>query len=604
MGNTRSRPINKTKISNEITNIALRKNKFGFGNTTITETINESIKTSNEGGFVKDKGISKFVKDYNPLQLFKLLALRSDKDATESCSRIMTEEKYNGIRYRCKGEARTVYMRIAFIIALILGLVILTLNIILNIRNKDKPENKRISNVKYITTYIIILLLFISIGFQFMARGNIDNPYSDMIFYYPWDVRQNQNQSLLIDPSALPQFKDKANIQPCNTIDLNECNKERYNIFYSLQGIKKGDDLKFGKGLEDWEFIKYIDGIFKIEDKKSKNKQNIKIAQLKNKTTGEIIESPFLLVGANCKQQGNVCVKDTDIGFSIDPIIERYKLDPTQSEINSKNYDDNLKLYTQIVQGIDCANKSQDICEQGTDLDGDSFCKWDNTKKECKKQWKPGRGHDDYWSCGACDGISNECSLDWRTKTAYRAAFGVSLSSLLLGIVSQFIIKDDNEYKKDYILRVLMVIISYFMFYYFGIMYVIYYTLRIMCPDGSDMGVIGRTDGWIYKYLIPFNPWKYGELFDFWRKEIKIVWYLPLILIILLIISTILQSIELGYQPIVGALSISIIFSIIGGIITQNINTVYMSIFVGWGIGLLGGSIWGMIEKSKDKPED
>lgn len=593
MGNTRSRPINKTKISNEITNIALRKNKFGF-------------------------------------------IISTDERATDACQRQMTESTVNidGVEKDivCKGEARTRWMTTIFMSNYIIIIILLTLLTIYILKyNKGKNDNTKLNNIKIIITYIFILLVLVcNAGFH-IFRGNTTNFQSDNIVYYFWETRKEKDQNLLamLNSAEVKTLEDKLNLQYCKNIDLNECSNERINMFYSLQNL---NEEQFKQKLPDlaqdgWEWKGYKktipEKIKKIDD------IGIKIAKLQKKLPDgkiKVIESPFILVGANCTIEGNTCkspkLDGTDkVKGTIDNIIATYTSSDESNigkSIDPKIIPDNQAVqntenYIQMTQGTPCNNRSENICEIGKDKDGIDLCEWNDTDKKCKRKWKPGRGYD-VWSCDLCDDLSEKCSLKWRTWIMATNSIILSILYLIVGFISQFILKSDDENKIEYTIRSLITIFSYFMFYYMGLTFTIFNTLRNMCPDGSDMGIMGRTDTqFYYKWFVAFNPWKTADIFDFWIKEFKTMWYQIVVLITFGILATIFLSIEFGWNPIIGSVCGSLIYVLINWImilITSsfktwwNSNNFFMSIFIGWGIGLLGGSIWGMIEKSKDKPED
>lgn len=598
MGNKRSKPLNTTKISNKLITIAKRNNKFGF--------------------------------------IYSV-----DKVATDACTRLLTENTINvdGVEQDivCKGEARTKWITTIITLQFITFLTIAAFTTIYIISyNKTHKENN-LHTSKVITVYIIIAILFIISIIHQLARGNTTNFQSDEIIYWAWQGRENKDQNLLkvLNPDELLLLRDKLNIQHCKNIDLNECSKERVNLFYSLQDIKNNDVFKQkipDLAKDGWEWKGYKN---QIPEKVKKiysdaGVSTIKIGKIQKKMadgTVNVVESPFLLVGAPCIKEKDTCKSPNlqsggVVVGTIDNIVSMYTA-PSDSSVDIvKSVDPNInpdnqaaknaENFTKLSQSTRCIDRGKDFCEIGVDGEGDILCEWNDTQNKCKNKWKPGRGYE-LWSCDLCDNISKKCSLEYRTRVTAISAMTQSILYLVIAFVAQYILKEDDENKFQYTMRSLVVVISYSIFYFMGIAFAIFNTLRLVCPDGSDMGIIGRTDtNWYYKWFVVFNPWKTGEMFELWMKEFKVMWYNPLIILIFGIIATIFLLLEFGWEVVWGSLIGSFGYAFINWLIIfiiskfqtpWNGNNIAMSMLIGWGIGILGGSIWGMLKKLEDRQE-
>lgn len=607
MGTTRSRLLNKKLVSQQISEIAKkRKNEFG-GITDILYT--------------------------------------TDTDQTEACRVKMSQNTLtvNGKEtdISCKAEARTKWRTTISIINYLMFALLLTLITMYMISYNSKNEED-MSTIKVVFVYVLIggilitntLLTFVT-GHSVMENGK-PNYWADDIIYFSWETKK-KNKKLLkkLNQSQLSVLQDKLNLQHCKNIDVNECLKERVNKFYSLDGM---DSNKFSDTFSDnlvkdkWEWKghvthknpKKIDGKTVKVGKITRSLPNGTNVDGTPKFKTEVIESPYLLVGIECeltpgKDRCKRPPANATKPKTIDPVVAVYTEDPLKPGISidlgigqpelhpSIQQSQNIDNYTKLTQSTRCQDRTQDFCSLGSDKDGVQLCEWRDEK--CKRKWKKGRGNE-LWSCDLCDDLSGKCSVEKRTTRVKNGAMVLTVLYGILAVFTQFIFKEEIENNTGYTSRSLVVIFSYMMTYYMGFTTLIFETLRLMCPDGSDMGILGRTDNkTYYGWWIVFNPNKTGEMFGFWRKEFK---YMIGIIIALAVITTTVLTIGFGIKPFLIGSATSLGFGLFNSLmlfITSrgktkwNWNAFIMSLFIGWGFGVTIGSVWSMTDKAKEIEE-
>ena len=353
------------------------------------------------------------------------------------------------------------------------------------------------------------------------------NYWADPIIYYNplfgQDSKDTTNRQKLqtITETEFNTFRDKFNLQKCsNGIERNECESERVNKFYNLQN--KNDYKKLPKEIKDiWEYVKSEPTAEVIENLDGTIYKQINTTTIKNKTNNKIVESPFLLVGKECKfneKTGNCGINkksklkiDEELGKSI-------KGSKVASESNTNDY----KTATKTKCGV---RTEKELCEI-TD------CNWNGEK--CKKNWKPGEGYE-IWGCNICDQIEggDECNTTWRTAMTYVILCVTTVIMYVFGILIQFLPNDIGESDKDFddekdgykIYKNIVLTFLYCGGYLCIIGAMIFRTLMLMCPSGSDMGVKGRVDDYTsaiffnpYNYTVFLNVYKVIDLCEFWNR--------------------------------------------------------------------------------------
>lgn len=614
MGNKRSKLMNQKVVANKINNIITKKkNKFGF-------------------------------------------ILTADVESTKDCEMQMRsgqlyDPKSNeNIDISCKGEARSAA------IMLIRYFTILVFILIVGLYTTYIVKQKNVDNGKKIYSYIVQSIIIVMVLIHFVAVG-LNNLHSDTIVYYFWETRKERKNKSGKD--NIGDILDKFNLQSCKGFDKNKCKNERFNKLISLENTKSIDDLKSNKSLEKflkkWEPVKdptplSVDGrdvnIFTFIEKPDNTKQKLKV-----------LETPFLLIGTQCEYDPvkkcfsgtTSLVDDASQNLGIDsmhfrevdnPFLEgKGQTPPTPTQLSKQllspedgpikklledvekvsqlktytespspttdNLPDNIKNYRLLSKTPCRARGDEQFCKstkkvvEGKESDIDE-CKWSAEDKSCSKNWIPGEGHE-LWTCDLCDDISTKCSLSWRTWATYILCLCLSAVFFVLGISSQFVFKEDDETKLTNGIRSTMTITSYIMTYYMVFAYLIFNTLHKMCPDGSDMGIIGRGDLQSYYNSLGIitNPFKIGELFNFWRKEyISNVVILSITAISLLI----LLSFEFNFFKLLGgasgtSLALGGVYSLVYSLVSfgrPNIDSFVMALYMGWGVGLMFGSLWSL----------
>lgn len=564
MGNKKSKPMNQKIVSQKLSNII---NKFGVITTDTKAT--QDCQTQMRSGQIYDPNTNQ------------------------------------NIDISCKAEART--QAIQFIRGLTIFLVILltTLYVVYII---DQGKQNKIDTGKIVAGITMVsLMLLIQIG-HIIVTGGLDNLHADPIVYYWWETRQENK----VKPTNtnVREILDKFNLQTCKSFDKAKCETERFNKLISLERLDTIE--KFNDFVNENPLLKkFTDNWKPIEVKENTiNNRPINVFTFKEKNVTDkpkIIETPFLVIGTECNwDPKKKCYEFTksietnkNIG-SLDTNVLGFYNEGDSPNIIENSIKTNLDNYNTLSKTPCRLRQNKNSCES-TQIEHNGKqiqeCNWDPNDNKCNKKWKSGEGYE-IWTCDLCDDISNKCTVSWRTWTTYIQTMLSSIVLLAFGLSNQFIFKENDESNFTNSIRSTIVMISYIMAYYMAFTSIVFHTLLKMCPDGSDMGIIGRSDlQWYYNSIaIATNPFKVGELFNFWRKEA--IGYI-IILTSISILTLILLSIEFNFLKLssvaIGtSLTTGFIYSIVLSLGKPNSNMFFMALFIGWGIGLLFGSLWSL----------
>ena len=191
------------------------------------------------------------------------------------------------------------------------------------------------------------------------------------------------------------------------------------------------------------------------------------------------------------------------------------------------------KKFNKIIEGLKCKNKEESLCKS------DNNCLWINKKKDdvkgkCIKKWKWFTGAN-IFQCDECDLASVYCTLNLTSRNGF---IGLSILCIIIftGLIQLELTEEDKENIPETNLRKILLVTGWLLWFVLMVAVYFFFMLWIACPDGSDMGNVGRDDRGF------FDQFRMGwQLIKFWfvtKPQDPMIWNNPkfIVLVIFLII--------------------------------------------------------------------